>query len=84
MSQSGDGGKSASNQDEQLVEKVRKKCLTRGFSGVKCFSTAFRQFDKDYSRQISLSEFKDGLDRYDLKMEENEKERLFENFDKDR
>lgn len=74
----------SSSKDEVLVDRLRKKCLTRGFSGVKCFSTAFRQFDKDFSRQINFTEFQKGLQRYDVSMNETEQKSLFERFDKDR
>lgn len=66
-----------------FVDEVRKKCLSRGFSNLTCFSIAFRQFDKDYSHEISFKEFKIGFRKYGISMTEEEEIALFKRFDED-
>lgn len=72
-----------SEASEEGINLIRRKCLRRGLSDLKCFSMAFRHFDKDYSRQINFSEFQSGLESYGIKLPEEEQKKLFLNFDKD-
>lgn len=69
---------------ETGIEKVRKKCMTQGFSRMKCFSTIFRQFDKDHNKELTLHEFQKGLKAYEVDMDDYEIENLFNLLDKDR
>lgn len=69
---------------DQAVVEVRRKCLSRGLSGLKCFSTAFRQFDKDYTSELSYSEFEAGLQCYGIVLARDQQHKLFQQFDKDR
>lgn len=83
MASASTGNAQDTNKVDKDIEVVRKRCLTRGLSSMKCFGQAFRMFDKDYSRSISFNEFKTGLEKYGLDMEEEKKEELFNKFDKD-
>ena len=65
------------------LNKVRLKCLANGFSGIKTLSVAFRQFDRDFSKQISLSEFETGLQLYDIDVDKKQLHDLFNQFDRD-
>lgn len=68
---------------QAIVDHLRSKCISRGLSNLKSFGTVFRQFDKDYSRQIGLSEFQKGFQRYGISITEEEELALFRKFDKD-
>ncbi|ESO87735.1 hypothetical protein LOTGIDRAFT_77653, partial [Lottia gigantea] len=62
---------------------LRTHCLERGCGGIRGLGLMFRHLDKDYSKRITLDEFKDGIDFYGLKLSESYVRKLFEVLDKD-
>ncbi|XP_047661425.1 calcyphosin-like protein isoform X2 [Tachysurus fulvidraco] len=65
------------------LERLRLQCLTRGSSGIKGLSRAFRIMDDDKSRTLDLKEFMKGLNDYGVLIEKDEAIALFQQFDRD-
>ena len=65
------------------IESLRQQCLKKGLGGIKGLAVLFRGLDKDYSKTISLPEFRQGLKKYGLNVQEDNLVKLFKYFDKD-
>lgn len=65
------------------MQKVRAACKRRGAAGAKGFSRAFRIYDDDGNKTLSLDEFTKGLNDYRAGLSAEESEELFHYYDKD-
>ena len=46
-------------------------------------STVFRKIDRDHSKRLNLTEFKEGMTLFGIKLNDRDMKRLFNKFDKD-
>lgn len=66
-----------------MLQQLRDACLSKGMGGIKGLSYLFRQFDKDYSKNINQSEFEAGLKAFGMDFTNDQIQILFRHFDKD-
>ena len=67
-----------------LLEKFRKKVISRGLNGIFGIQRLFKAIDEDNSMSLSLEEFKKACRDYRLEFEDYEIKILFEIFDIDK
>jgi Ca2+-binding EF-hand superfamily protein len=75
--------KQKNDPNAQPIERLRAQCLSRGASGIKGLSRAFKILDDDGSRSLCRAEFTKGLRDYGVTMEKNEIAELFDSIDRD-
>ncbi|VDI03919.1 calcyphosin-like protein isoform X1 [Mytilus galloprovincialis] len=69
---------------QELIEGMRESCLQKGCGGIKLLSVIFRHMDKDFSKRLTRSEFKQGVVAFGLTdLSDIDTEMLFQCFDKD-
>lgn len=71
------------SKEENTVEQLRLKILSRGCQGFLGFGRVFKIMDDDGNRKLDFNEFKKGLRDYGLILEPKEVKEIFEAFDKD-
>lgn len=69
---------------QELLDKLRKKCLQKSCGSIKQLGCAFRRMDVDFSKKICFEELREGVRMYGIDMSEEELHVLFNTFDKDR
>ncbi|PVD39232.1 hypothetical protein C0Q70_01860 [Pomacea canaliculata] len=69
---------------QELLDKLRKKCLKKSCGSIKQLGCAFRRMDVDFSKKICFEELREGVRMYGIDMSEEELHVLFNTFDKDR
>lgn len=67
----------------ELFDRLRNKCLSRGYGGIKDLAVVFRKMDIDYSKRLTKEELKDGTSLYGLHLDEGDLNVLFVSFDMD-
>ncbi len=66
-----------------LVDSIREQCLRKGLGGIKGLAVLFRGLDRDYSKSISLREFREGMIRYGINMPDEDFKVVFRHIDRD-
>eukprot|EP00161_Ancyromonas_sigmoides_P002880 TRINITY_DN12648_c0_g1_i4.p1 TRINITY_DN12648_c0_g1~~TRINITY_DN12648_c0_g1_i4.p1 ORF type:complete len:119 (+),score=17.61 TRINITY_DN12648_c0_g1_i4:49-405(+) len=69
---------------EALLQRLRQKCDEKGVAGVKNLARLFRLMDADGSRNLSIGEFREGMEDYGVFLDEYELDTLFQALDSDR
>jgi len=69
---------------ENIIDKIRKKLILRGTTGILSIGKSFRINDSDNSKSISFSEFSNLCSRYGLGLIDTEIRSTFALFDKSR
>ena len=70
--------------DEDLIEYVRTQCMKNKVGGsIMGLSPVFRKIDRDHSKRLNLTEFKEGMTLFGIKLNDRDMKRLFNKFDKD-
>ena len=84
MSQQADCADNKELTDEDLIEYVRTQCMKNKVGGsIMGLSTVFRKIDRDHSKRLNLTEFKEGMTLFGIRLNERDMKRLFNKFDKD-
>lgn len=69
---------------KELLEKIKSQCLHKGVGGIKGLAVAFRRMDLDFSKRLCYKEFCQGVQSYDLQVEEKDLRILFVAFDRNK
>ena len=64
-----------------IREVMRRALHSRGTMGVAQLAKLFRQYDRDHSSTLSLSEFSDALTDFGVNLRDDQKRLLFNSFD---
>lgn len=77
--------KDLSGKGIELMARLRDAVLYRGCGGLKQLSVIFRRMDKDFSKRLSVDEFKEGMSHFGLSgvLTNDDIEILFCSFDRD-
>nr|XP_054319098.1 calcyphosin [Pongo pygmaeus] len=68
---------------DATMEKLRAQCLSRGASGIQGLARFFRQLDRDRSRSLDADEFRQGLAKLGLVLDQAEAEGVCRKWDRD-
>ncbi|XP_017722522.1 PREDICTED: calcyphosin [Rhinopithecus bieti] len=68
---------------DATMEKLRAQCLSRGASGIQGLARFFRQLDRDGSRSLDADEFRRGLAKLGLVLDQAEAEGVCRRWDRD-
>nr|XP_008985284.1 calcyphosin [Callithrix jacchus] len=68
---------------EATMEKLRAQCLSRGASGIQGLARFFRRLDRDGSRSLDADEFRQGLAKLGLVLDQAEAEGVCRKWDRD-
>ncbi|XP_034801846.1 calcyphosin isoform X3 [Pan paniscus] len=67
---------------DATMEKLRAQCLSRGASGIQGLARFFRQLDRDGSRSLDADEFRQGLAKLGLVLDQAEAEGVCRKWDR--
>ncbi|XP_010347817.1 calcyphosin isoform X1 [Saimiri boliviensis] len=68
---------------DATMEKLRAQCLSRGTSGIQGLARFFRRLDRDGSRSLDADEFRQGLAKLGLVLDQSEAEGVCRRWDRD-
>ncbi|XP_076459638.1 calcyphosin-like protein [Babylonia areolata] len=71
------------SQRQEIINKVRDKCLKKSCGALKQLGCVFRRMDIDFSKKICFEELKEGVRIYGIDVTDEELRILFDTFDKD-
>ncbi|XP_060594279.1 calcyphosin-like protein [Ruditapes philippinarum] len=69
---------------KQILTQIKDQCLLKGVGGIKGLAVLFRRMDEDFSKRLCFIEFCQGLQTYDLHVEEKDINLLFQVFDRNK
>ena len=72
------------NEDDIILNKIRKKLSARGIRGITSIAKNFRLIDEDNSQTIDYNEFKKASKDFRFNLTENEIQKVFSLFDKNK